>query len=100
LEHPYGTIKRQWGLSYILTKKGKKRASSDVGLMFTAYNIRRLINIVGKNELKKYLEVLVLLVLAIYRKEWARLRQSKRGIFYNNIFTYYFNIPLNRLIFV
>ena len=100
VEHPYGTIKRQWGFSYILTKKGKKRASSDVGLMFTAYNIRRLINIVGKNELKKYLEVLVLLVLAIYRKIWTRLRQSKRGIFYNNIFTYNFNIPLNRLIFV
>jgi len=100
VEHPYGTIKRQWGFSYILTKKGKKRASADVGLMFTAYNIRRLMNIVGKNELKKYLEVLVLFVLEIYRQFWTILRQFNRGIFYNNIFTYYFNIPLNRLIFV
>jgi len=34
VEHPYGTIKRQWGFSYILTKKGMERASSDVGFMF------------------------------------------------------------------
>jgi len=100
VEHPYGTIKRQWGFSYILTKKGKKRASSDVGLMFTAYNIRRLINIVGKNELKKYLEVLVLLVLAIYRQKWARLSYFNRCIFYKKFFTHYFKVPLNRLIFV
>lgn len=59
VEHPYGTIKRQWGFNYILTKKGKSHASSDVGLMFIAYNIRRLLSILGINELKKYLEVLL-----------------------------------------
>lgn len=59
VEHPYGTIKRQWGFSYILTKKYKKRASADVGLMFIAYNLRRIINIVGQNELKKFLEGLI-----------------------------------------
>jgi hypothetical protein len=90
VEHPYGTIKRQWGFSYILTKKYKQRASADVGLMFTAYNIRRIMNIVGKNELKKYLEVLVLFVLAIYRQKWVRLSQFNIGIFYNKILTYYF----------
>jgi hypothetical protein len=35
------------GFSYITTKKGKQRASADVGLMFTAYNFRRLISILG-----------------------------------------------------
>jgi transposase len=39
VEYPYGTVKRQWGFSYILTKKGIKRASADVGFMFIAYNI-------------------------------------------------------------
>jgi hypothetical protein len=29
-EHPFGTIKRQWGFTYILTKKGISRASADV----------------------------------------------------------------------
>lgn len=56
VEHPYGTIKRQWGFSYISTKKYKIRASADVGLMFVAYNFRRIMNIIGKNELKKYLQ--------------------------------------------
>ena len=42
VEHPYGTLKRQWGFSYILTKKGMDRASSDVGLMLVAYNFRRI----------------------------------------------------------
>ena len=56
VEHPYETIKRQWGFSYILTKKGINRASADVGLIMTAYNIRRIISIIGINELKKYLK--------------------------------------------
>ena len=55
VEHPYGTIKRQWGFNYILTKQGIDRAESDVGFMFTAYNLRRIINIMGINELNKYL---------------------------------------------
>jgi transposase len=56
VEHPYGTIKRQWGFSYIMTKKGSQRASADVGFMFIAYNLRRLINILGMEELRKYLK--------------------------------------------
>lgn len=58
VEHPYGIIKRQWGFYFILTKKGKKRASADVGLMFIAYNLRRLMNIIDKNEFKKFLQEL------------------------------------------
>jgi len=58
VEHPYGTIKRQWGFSYILTKKGKARASADVGLMFIAYNLRRIGNILTLNVLKEYLRML------------------------------------------
>ena len=54
VEHPYGTIKRQWGFSYILTRKGINRASSDVGFMFIAYNLRRLINIIGLERLMEY----------------------------------------------
>jgi len=58
VEHPYGTIKRQWGFSYILTKKGVGRASSDVGLMFIAYNLRRIGNILTMNVLKEYLKAI------------------------------------------
>jgi hypothetical protein len=66
VEHPYGTIKRQWGYSYILTKKGISRASSDVGLMFIAYNLRRIGNILTREVLKEYLKVVAFLYDAIF----------------------------------
>ena len=66
VEHPYGIIKRQWGFFYIMTKKGKKRASADVGFIFTAFNLRRIINIVGKNVFKKFLEELGFLFSNIF----------------------------------
>jgi len=55
VEHPYGTIKRQWGFSYIMTKKTMKRASAVVVLMFVAYNLRRILNSIGKEAFMSYL---------------------------------------------
>lgn len=63
IEHTYGIIKRQWGFYFVSTKKGMKRASADVGLMFTAFNLRRLINILGKNRFKNFLRELASLYL-------------------------------------
>jgi transposase len=65
VEHPFGTIKRQWGFCYILTKKGMNRASSDVGFMFIAYNLRRIISILGKDKLSEYLRILVSMILTV-----------------------------------
>jgi len=45
VEHPFGTIKRQWGYDYIITKKGKKTASADFGLIALVYNLKRLMNL-------------------------------------------------------
>lgn len=56
VEHPYGVIKRQWDFYYIMTKKTIQHATADVGIIFTAYNLRRIFNIVDKNELKAYLK--------------------------------------------
>ncbi len=56
VEHPYGTIKRQWGFNYIITKKYIQRAEADFGLIMTAYNIRRIINIIGARNLGKYMK--------------------------------------------
>jgi transposase len=58
IEHTYGIIKRQWGFYFISTKKGIKHASADVGFMFTALNLRRLINIIDKKLFKKFLREL------------------------------------------
>jgi hypothetical protein len=56
VEHPFGVIKRQWDFYYIMTKRSIKHASSDVGMIFTAYNLRRIFNILDKNLLKAYLK--------------------------------------------
>jgi len=50
VEHPFGTIKRQWGFDYTLMK-GKKKVDGDVGLIFIAYLFTRMRNILGKEEL-------------------------------------------------
>lgn len=62
VEHPYGIVKRQWGFYYIMTKEGKKRASADVGLMFIAYNLKRMMNILDPKVFKTYLEHLAFFI--------------------------------------
>ena len=59
IEHNYGTIKRQWNFHYIITKRGIDRASADVGFMFTAYNLRRIFNLIDKKALKEYMRALI-----------------------------------------
>ena len=66
VEHPYGVIKRQWGFYFISTKKGIKRASADVGLIFVAYNLRRIFNLIDINVLKKFLKELVLFIVDFF----------------------------------
>ncbi len=46
VEHPYGTIKGSWGAYYFLTR-GLRSVSAEMALVFTAYNMRRVVNIVG-----------------------------------------------------
>lgn len=51
VEHPYGTIKRQWGFDHITTKKTKRRAKADVGFIFIAYNLTRIWNIIKQQQI-------------------------------------------------
>jgi len=43
-------------------KKTIKHAAADVGLLFTAYNLRRIFNLVDQNLLKQYLKLCALFV--------------------------------------
>ena len=45
-EHPFGTVKWYHGAHYLLCK-GKEKASAEMGLSFLAYNLIRVINMVG-----------------------------------------------------
>jgi hypothetical protein len=79
VEHPYGSIKRQWGFDHIITKKGLKRASADAGFIFIAYNLRRLMNIIDKTIFTKFLQALApsfLLIKVSLQSFIVAIRQS------------------------
>lgn len=50
VEHPFGTVKRNMDAGYCLTK-GIKNVSVEFSLTFLAYNLKRVINIMGGNKL-------------------------------------------------
>jgi hypothetical protein len=56
VEHGYGILKRQWGFYFISTKMTIEHAAADVGLMFTAFNLRRIFNLIPKKVLQAYLK--------------------------------------------
>jgi hypothetical protein len=58
-----------------MTKKGKERASSDVGFMFIAYNLRRILNIIDLKILKEYLRALLCKILTIFEVKLVNLSQ-------------------------
>jgi hypothetical protein len=71
VEHPFGTMKRQWGFDHIMTKKTKARDSADVGFIFIAYNLRRIINIIGIKQLIAYIDTLIASFTAILTRNKA-----------------------------
>ena len=83
VEHPYGTIKRQWGFNYIITKKYIERAEADFGLTMVAYNLRRIINIIGIKELQSYLAgifSLLFIKFALFKLILSHLNQLTERI--------------------
>lgn len=50
IEHPFGTIKRSWGYTYTLLK-GIEKVNGEMAIIFTMYNIRRAMSIIGVKEL-------------------------------------------------
>ena len=56
VERHYGVIKHRWDFYHIMTKKTINHASADVELIFTAYNLKRIFNLVDLYMLKIYLK--------------------------------------------
>jgi transposase len=51
-EHPFGTIKRAFNQGYLLLK-GFRKVVGEIGLTMLAYNMRRVLNIMGTKKLVK-----------------------------------------------
>ena len=55
VEHPFGTIKRNWG--YTFTRlRGLEKIEGEFSLIFLCYNLRRSVSILGVKELIKLLK--------------------------------------------
>lgn len=54
VEHPFGTIKRNWGAYYFLTKR-KASVSTEAAFLCLSYNMKRAMNILGVEEILKRL---------------------------------------------
>jgi hypothetical protein len=55
VEHPTDTIKRQSGYTYTLLK-GMEKVGGEFAITFPCYNLRRVISILGIDDLKKHLK--------------------------------------------
>jgi transposase len=66
VEHPFGTTKRSWGAYYTLLK-GKEKVSGEMAIVFTAYNIRRMVTILGADLLIEVLKLRFLGIFALRR---------------------------------
>ena len=51
IEHPFGTLKRQWGFTFSLMR-GKKNVMSEVYILMIIYNLKRCLSIMGENDFK------------------------------------------------
>lgn len=93
VEHPFGVIKRQWGFYYVLTRKGMDRAAADVGLIFTAYNLRRVMSIIGPEALKSYFKGLQKAILGLFRRFWQwSAMGSKTARYRKNVSAWFMNV--------
>ena len=61
VEHQFGIIKRQWGMDYTLLKT-KKKVDGEFAIIFTCYNLRRSMSILGIPELVKQLRAVFIFV--------------------------------------
>ena len=77
-EHVFGTIKQSWGYSFTLVK-GLQKVNAEMAIIFTMYNLRRAMSILGVKELKRRLA------------EWKSSDKSQRKGLLTSISLYSFD---------
>ena len=66
VEHPFGTIKRNWGYDYTLLR-GKQKVKGEIALIALCYNFKRAMNILGKEGLNNIIKDLIERISSIFR---------------------------------
>lgn len=65
IEHQFGTIKRQWGFTYTMVR-GKPKVLGEVSILFTTYNLRRSVSILGFKVVFERLKALILCIFDLF----------------------------------
>lgn len=73
IEHQFGTLKRHWHFDYVLTK-GKEKVLGEVYLIFTGYNLKRLISIFGFETLMSKMKAHLLYILRIIHAFFTKMK--------------------------
>ena len=79
IEHQFGTIKRHWHFDYCLTR-GKEKVLGETYLIFTAYNLKRLVSILGFNAIMAKLKALSLAFYHILAVSYSIIILSSKYI--------------------
>lgn len=85
-EHPFGTIKRQWGYTYTLMK-GLKKVNGEMNLIMLVYNIKRTLSILGFEKLIQ--------AIATWQPDYKKVICALKNLFIKRI--YLQNEPINFL---
>ena len=64
VEHPFGTLKRTMNFYYLLLR-GFRKVRGEVSLAFFAYNLKRVINILGVEKLLGFLIERIYFIISI-----------------------------------
>jgi transposase len=82
VEHPYGTIKRQRGVTYTLLKR-KRKVTAEFAIVFTAYNLTRVMNILGVEALLELLKpTICFLKVAFFKPTQQLLKKSQTEVLF------------------
>jgi len=91
VEHPFGTIKRQWGFDYSLMK-GIRKVDGDVGLMFIACLFTRMRNILELHHLKDVLAAFIRRIFNRYSRQIPQMVTDRPVLADFPVQIEYFNI--------
>lgn len=80
IEHQFGTFKRHWGFTHTLVR-GKEMVLGEVSILFTAYNLRRSLSILGFSELLERLKSLLKSIFGLFRLRAVKKRYTIKNNF-------------------
>lgn len=94
VEHPFGTMKRQWHIDHTLLK-GKENVITEFRITAIAYNLCRSISILGRDGLIRRLKALILIFLKVFKHLSHYKSAHALGVHYLFVNQYIYRRPLS-----